>query len=199
MAGHNGRNTMGTRGFITFVIDGREKTAYNHFDSYPDGLGQDVLTWLRVARDGGLPVRELRVVSPDSKPTAEDIARLSRFSWGGAQHGGGRDLRDGQEWYDLLRETQGSPHDMLAAGVIEDAFSFPQDSLFAEWGYVVDLDARCFEVYEGFQRAPHGKGRFASRPGLTGGYAPVALRASWPLDALPTDQEFADATTDSDE
>lgn len=30
---------MGTRGFITFVIDGVEKTAYNHFDSYPSNWG----------------------------------------------------------------------------------------------------------------------------------------------------------------
>lgn len=38
---------MGTRGFVTFVIDGREKTAYNHADSAPEGLGLDVLRWLR--------------------------------------------------------------------------------------------------------------------------------------------------------
>lgn len=56
---------MGTRGFICFVIDAKEKTAYNHYDSYPDGLGLHVLTWLResdidIIRE---QARSLRVVS----------------------------------------------------------------------------------------------------------------------------------------
>lgn len=44
---------MGTRGFVGFVIDGQEKIGYNHFDSYPDGLGVDVLSWLRGEVHGG--------------------------------------------------------------------------------------------------------------------------------------------------
>lgn len=38
---------MGTRGTWGFVADGDEKLTYNHFDSYPDGLGVDVLDALR--------------------------------------------------------------------------------------------------------------------------------------------------------
>src|SRR5690242_2104256 len=108
---------MGTRGFITFVIDGEEKTAYNHFDSYPGGLGIDVLAWLRGVH---LPhVREqveaLRVVEPDSEPSDEDIRALKRYYNGNV--GGPTDR---PTWYQLLRETQGHPAAMLSAGVIED-------------------------------------------------------------------------------
>lgn len=201
---------MGTRGFVTFVIDGDEKTAYNHRDSYPDGLGLSVLRWLRTENDRTAATgaqdwlraitdaaRSLRVVSPDSSPTAKDIERLRQWSWNRARHGGNKDLRDGQEWYDLLHETQGEPGLILEAGVIEDAGTFPQNSLFAEWGYVIDLDAGNFEVYEGFQRARHSKGRFAGKPGADG-YSPVALKASWPLSELPDDSAFM-AAAEGDE
>ncbi|MCP2339233.1 hypothetical protein [Actinomadura rupiterrae] len=184
---------MGTRGFITFAADGVEKTTYNHSDSYPGGVGIQVLGWLRAARDSLDAVRErvtaLRVVGPDEKPTAEDIERLARYADTGVSS---RRLDD---WYVLLRETQGDPHAILDAGVIEDASEFPLDSLFAEWGYVIDLDAETFEVYRGFQDHSHSRGRFAGRgtakhTNLTAGYYPVALAASWPLSALPDDDDF---------
>jgi hypothetical protein len=176
---------MSTRGFLTFVAEGVEKTTYNHCDSYPEGLGADVLKWLR---DQDLTmVREkataLRVAAKDSKPTAEDIERLKDFA---RTYVGSQQLDD---WYVLLRETQGDPGLMLEAGVIEDGSDFPTDSLFAEWGYVVDLDAQTFEVYEGFQHHTHDKGRFASREGRAG-YAPVALLKSYPLADLPTTESF---------
>jgi hypothetical protein len=197
---------MGTRGFISFVVDGTEKTAYNHWDSYPDALGSDVLKWLRhvCEVETGPEVllseaRNLRVVSPQDKPTAEDVARFSQFSWNKDQHGGDSDLREGQEWYDLLHETQGNPMLILQAGVIEDAGKFPLDSLFAEWGYVIDLDAQQFEAYQGFQHSPHSAGRFADRPSATDGYYPVALAASWPLGSLPTDAEFLAALESGDD
>jgi hypothetical protein len=201
---------MSTRGFITFAVDGQLKTAYNHSDSYPSGLGISLLGWLREAVKDPAELRRraqaLRVVDGSSKPSAEDIARFTEFSWGKARHGGTADLREGQEWYDLLHETQGDPDLMLACGTIEDASGFPADSLFAEWGYVIGLDGDgTFEVYEGFQHAPHDRGRFASLPveppGYPGAeqYYPVALRASWPLAALPDDATFMAATDPEDE
>jgi len=200
---------MGTRGFITFAADGEQKTAYNHRDSYPGGLGLDVLKWLRAAAESpvrlGEQVRALRVVDPGSAPTADDISRFRQFAWTRAQHGGDSDLRAGQQWYDLLHETQGNPAVILEAGIIEDASGFPADSLIAEWGYVIDLDGDgMFEVYEGFQSSPHGKGRFAAMKlrayGTVGQYYPVALVAKWPLADLPDDAAFIAATEpDEDE
>lgn len=177
---------MSTRGFFGFVIDGTEKIAYNHSDSYPSGLGMDVLRWLQSATSDMEHLRKqvaaLRVASPGSQPTSDDIARLAPHA---NRNVGSRSLDD---WYVLLRETQGDPQATLDAGVIEDASNFPADSLFAEWGYVVDLDAGVFEVYEGFQRSAHSDGRFASRDG-SDGYAPVRLIASWSFAELPADRD----------
>lgn len=193
---------MGTGGFVGFVVDGTEKIAYNHFDSYPSGLGTDVLSWLRKAHLGGARrlAGELRVVDPGSAPTAEDIEKLKGY----ANLNVGRQTVE--DWYALLPETQGNPAAMLDAGVIEDAGSFPLDSLFAEYGYLIDFDAGVFEVYRGFQKEPHSKGRFADREpfvpehraGRPVEYWPCALVASWPLDDLPSDEEFCKAI-DGDE
>jgi hypothetical protein len=181
---------MGTRGFVGFVVDGSEKITYNHSDSYPGGLGLDVLNWLR--RQDISEVREatakLRVVDGDKPSTHEDIESV------GLQYANTR-VSSGKlsEWYVLLRETQGNPEAILDAGVMIDGQDFPYDSLFCEFGYLVDLDKNVFEVYAGFQQEAHDKGRFAKRTGehlARDGYAPVALVASWPFDNLPTDDEF---------
>lgn len=177
---------MSTRGFISFAIDGETKTAYNHCDSYPSGLGCDVLSWLRDADlDAARELaRTLRVVDEDTEPTDEDVARLQPFY---DPNVGGRSERP--TWYQLLRRTQGSPGAMLEAGVIEDSSTFPADSLFAEYGYVVDFDGQTLEAYEGFQTAAHADGRFAHMDGHDE-YFPVRLVASWPLSKLPSDEEF---------
>ena len=176
---------MGTRGFIGFVVDKAEKITYNHFDSYPEGLGADVLKWAR----GGDPlnrladgVRKLEKVDEDAKPTPEQRARYALFTDSG--------VSEGDDWYAVLRNTQGDPAKILEAGVYADAGEFPQNSLYCEWGYLVDLDTRTFEVYRGFQTEPHDKGRFAHRGGTTAGYFEVALIASWSLDALPEEDAF---------
>lgn len=181
---------MGTRGFIGFVVDGQEKIAYNHFDSYPEGLGKDVLAWLRLDFDIEFlrtAARTLRVVTDETPPTDDDIERLRPFT-----NRSVGERKERPDWYQLLRETQGKPGEMLRAGVILDASDFPLSSLFAEWGYLVDLDAETLEVYRGFQQHHHSWGRFAGRPGQDG-YYPCALLKSWPLSGLPDDEAFVSA------
>lgn len=184
---------MGTRGMIGWVIDGEAKIAYNHFDSYPSGVGVDVLAWCAANQPGDdlrAKVRALRVVTHDTPVTDEDFLALSRFA----------DLevstKDPAEWYVLLRKTQGKPALMLDAGVIEDASHFPFDSLFCEWGYVVDLDAETLEVYMGFQQARHTDGRFAQGDDAARedrGYYPVRLVQTWLLADLPDEKAFVAA------
>jgi hypothetical protein len=178
---------MGTRGFIGFVVNDETKVAYCHWSAYPGGLGTTVLNWLAGAdlTAAKEAARALRVVTSDDTATAEDIEKLrgyADFEVGGPS--------EGPTWYQLLRRTQGDPAAILAAGVLEDAGDFPADSLFAEWGFVVDFDRDIFEAYEGFQEQPHRKGRFALAKPVNEGYYPVKLRASWPLSALPTEVAF---------
>jgi hypothetical protein len=179
---------MGTRGTWGFVIDGRELLAYNHCDSYPEGLGDDVL---KVARSMALDemrtaVRALKVVGPEpQEPTAEDIAALAPWT----------DLSVGErstsDWYCLTRRMQGDLAATVKSGYfLATGLDWPADSLFCEWGYVIDLDAEAFEVYRGFQTEPHSAGRFADWTPTAhhvGSYYPIGLVASYPLADLPSE------------
>lgn len=179
---------MGTRGAFGVRIDGVDKIAYNQFDSYPDGLGDAVARFARSAamhldsaRQGA---RALRVISKDAPPpSAEDQLRLSR--WFDGDVGGSRPI---DEWYRLLRDTQGDLFAVLEAGALIDCADFMSDSLFCEWAYVVNLDECTFEVYRGFQRRPHQKGRFASAQRRESSrWHPVALFAAYPIGNIPAD------------
>lgn len=44
---------MGTRGAYGFYKDGQNKLTYNHFDSYPEGLGNTVVDFCRATMRKG--------------------------------------------------------------------------------------------------------------------------------------------------
>ena len=187
---------MSTRGFITIVIDGCEKTSFNLFDSYPSGLGADILAVLRTGLVTKEKARALRLVSDEEThplycvPSPEDVTRIR------AVIGSQRRVSGVTEWSSLLYHVMGDLKKILEVGVIRDSSEFPRHSLWAEWGYVIDLDHQVFEMYHGFQSKKHSKGRFASRMPMSTyrtQWWPVALVESWPLDALPTDDELITA------
>ena len=196
---------MGTRGFMGLVIDGQSKIGYVHWDSYPYGLGVSTLEALRtlLLADSGDQVatlaRQLEVVKSDTKPSLEQQERLADYADTNVS------TKSLDEWYVLLRRTHGNLVRTLKAGYIEDASDFPYDSLFAEWGYLIDCDTKVFEAYRGFQDAPHTLGRFATGTGpdrmktLGHHYYPCALVGMWSFDALPTNDEFLTALEENDD
>lgn len=206
---------MGTRGLTGFVVDGEEKLSYQQFDSYPSGVGAEVLTWLRIATDSVDALRDraraIKLVGGDDSqpPTAEEIEKLTEYADTGVSTG------ELTEWYVLLRKQHGRPDLMVESGYMTDDATFVFDSLFCEWGYVIDLDAETFEVYRGFQTEYPTAGRWAGRPNAEEKekywqehlalakkqgrepwrpqepeYKAVTLVASWPLSALPDDDTF---------
>lgn len=216
---------MGTRGFVGVAIDDNVKISYNHWDSYPGGIGVTVLAGLRkTLQDDGLAsltqkARDLKMVDEDAQPTAEEIAGFKSVS--DPNVGGSIDQpTDGavHNYYQLLRGLQGDLFGMLDAGLATDAHDFYLDSLFCEWGYLVDLDAGTLQVYQGFQSERHDQGRWAGQPTdeqiqtkvdglkeqLDKGeinegqfaywskteYHSVKLVGEWPLDALPEEDAF---------
>lgn len=171
---------MSTRGTVGFVINGEEKLTYNHSDSYPDGLGVEVLKFLR--KNPPVKIKDkvaaLQVIDPDVPATRDQILALrpttnwyvNQYSMAGPQP---EDVSptspDGLpdtnvSWYNLLRGTQGELGAILDCGYMEDGSDFPLDSLFCEWAYVVDFDKGALEVYKGFQKERPTSGRWAGRP-----------------------------------
>ena len=156
---------MGTRGIIGLVNNDIEKITYNHFDSYPDALGMDVLKWAREtdAKDGWDEVREkataLRLVDEQEHLTAEEAIEHALHTDTSV---GGPSTSQTPDWYQALRHLQGNLQGYLDAGVMIDSGTFPLDSLFCEWGYLINLDDSTFEVYQGFQTSPPLAGRWAT-------------------------------------
>lgn len=187
---------MGTSGFVGFVIDGVEKFVVTNGDSYPSSVGVEVLSWLAEHQDDlvlGTPggpldrVRALRLVptsfEPDNDPEAFGRVR-------DALRGGPYDEFADASVDEVLDFAAYDLGTLLRGGLAFDGTAFPLDSLFCEWGYLVDLDARTFEVYRGFQTNPPTVGRFVGRSPVGDDHFPVALVASWPLVALPDRDAF---------
>lgn len=151
---------MGTRGLVGFVVDNTPKATYNHFDSYPSGLGMDVVKFVNSIKDADTAtlaeqVRNLTPVEDTEEPNAEQTASLAASGVSPAN------VSTGSDWYSWLRGAQGDLAEYLRLGFMPDGTAFGNDSLFCEWGYLVNLDDETVEVYRGFQTEPHTEGRWS--------------------------------------
>jgi hypothetical protein len=172
---------MGTRGVMAFAIDGALKATYNHWDSYPGGLGNDILKWLRSAdiQAAREKARRMFAVNENFKPTPEELETLAKYR--------DANVSEGDDWYALLRDAQGNPAAALDAVAYVDAESFARDSLFCEWAYVIDLDNEQLEVYKGFQTEVPTAGRWAGDAGGRSDYHAVQLVKTLKFSELPED------------
>lgn len=213
---------MGTRGFTGLVVDGEEKIGYQQYDSYPSGVGAVVLGQLReMVKDMDslrASARALKVVSNDVPPTEAEVEQLRGYADLSVSN------QTTEDWYCLLRNTHGDLNVILEAGYVEDVHTFPLDSLFCEYGYLVDLDNEVFQVYKGFQKSTPTKGRWATRPTAAedvatyrehvkwcaengrdpwmpevSEYKAVELWAEYPLSALPSNEDFLKLDDEEDE
>lgn len=184
---------MGTRGAFGVRVDDQDRLTYNHYDSYPTGLGRDVVRDInaQLQEVGGFEqwrekARALRAVKNDDQPTEEDKERLKAHANLSVS---GQSMDD---WYCLLRECQGELAKLLDLGVYIDNHAFMADSLFCEWAYVVNLDNGTLEVYRGFQKSQHNLGRYATMEyekdhRSDNQYYPVALVGTFPLHEVTLD------------
>jgi hypothetical protein len=176
---------MGTRGAFGVRINGIDKIAYNHFDSYPDGLGRAVIMDIRKMSKDGFNVSkaaiELQFADENNPPTPEQIKRLKHWTDIGVSN------QSTADWYCLTRKLQGELYETLKAGLITDAASFLHDSLFCEYAYIVNLDTGMLEFYKGFQETAHSNGRYSAKPDNSrpdNKYFGVALEKEIPLSEI---------------
>lgn len=127
---------MSTRGFVAWKIDGKTTYSYNHSDSYPSGLGEDVLTAAHIP-DLATKLAGLRLLDESEDATPEDIA-----AFGGKT---GQHVSRNFDNYAMFRDLQGDIPAMIEAGV---ALTIPEPSGDGEWGYLLDFDADEFVVQE---------------------------------------------------
>lgn len=174
---------MGTRGVIGFVKNGELKVAYNHWDSYPECLGIVALDFaVRYSVDDLNEMCDrLEVIDTDIPPTEDQIQKC--------RDAGTVNLsvseRSENDWYCLLRGAQGDFESYVELGLIPDSSGFMKDSLFCEWGYVINLDDKTLDVYMGLDEGEQPTdGLFAGSTECNRGYYPVNREQSLPLNSL---------------
>jgi hypothetical protein len=152
---------MGTRGFAGFKLDGQIISAYAQYDTYPSGVGTDVLEFARIAASTvegretlRARVRSLTKVAEDGTPTTAQAEELAKYH---------QAVSTGTDWYATLRACQGRLDLILESGYIANR----TDIFDEEYSWILDLDeARLY------------------------GYAGAYEIASYGLEALPSDEEF---------
>jgi hypothetical protein len=142
---------MGTRGVFGFHKDGVDKITYNHYDSYPTGLGEEVKKFIvnHPVEELNKIFKRIKLVDDKKPPTEKQIKECEKFT----------DLtvskQSTTDWYCLLRHAQDNP-EAYAEGLnyMEDYASSLKSSLHCEWGYVINLTTNRLEIYRGFQHKP---------------------------------------------
>lgn len=162
---------MGTRSSIGVHVNGKDKLTYNQYDGYPTGVGKDVFKQVcdLIQSEGWDKVKKmavkLRQVKSNRKFTAKQKEKYGQY-W--------EQVSTGTDMYSLLRGLQGELGLMLKEGIMTESNAFICDSLYCEWAYILNVDEKTFEIYQGFQHsAPNG--RYKDVPPDENGYYACTL------------------------
>lgn len=186
---------MGTRNLTVVYLDGEYKIAqYGQWDGYPEGQGMKALNFLRIMDE----CKFKQALRNSSYIDSGELQALWR-QYGADEQGfvslddAERMKKDHPEYSrdigaDILNLVQSHPEGMK----LWDSIEFAADGLFCEWAWVIDLDKRTFEAYEGLGKEPLTESdRFYFLKDLEeDGYSAVKLMATWGLDELPSDEDF---------
>ena len=132
---------MSTRGAVGIIYNNKEKIGYNHFDSYPAGLGNELLTFLK-----DKTIDELKTLF-------SNITIMKKVFW--------------KTLFSNITIMKNSDNDVwnwqkhTFNTEFLDQHNFLNDSLFCEFAYLINLDTNKFEVYVGFNKNPNAAGRYA--------------------------------------
>lgn len=181
---------MGTRGLYGFRKNGIDKTTYNHFDSYPDCLGNNVVEFCKSTSIAEMNkiFDTIVLVEEDSKPTKQQIYDCAAY------YDGSVSRQNMEDWYCLLRKAQGNPN-VYKSGLkyMVDNSEFIKDSLFCEYAYIINLDTECLEFWVGFQNKPDANNRYGTESDDNiGKYFPCKMVAYYPLDTDKTVEEIVE-------
>lgn len=150
---------MGTRGLYGFRKNGVDKTTYNHFDSYPDVLGKNILSFIS---EHGYEMNKIFdniiMVDETNFPSDEQIGECKKY----LDDSVGEQTEE--DWYCLLRNTQGDLFPYAEDGLkyMIDNQDFILDSLWCEYAYIINLDTNKLEFWLGFQHTPDATNRYGT-------------------------------------
>jgi hypothetical protein len=128
---------MSTRGNYGFKKNGISKITYCHFDSYPAGLGKDLIELLKTTSIEKLNevFDNLELVEEDIPPTKEQREHIKKWF----------DVPD-NEWYSVMRNAQGKPVFQAFIEGMKYMVDLPDGGSYE---YIIDLDTNELIINEG--------------------------------------------------
>lgn len=142
---------MGTRHLTMVKLGDKVFGQYGQWDGYPSGQGEVVVEFLRTFNED-----LFREQFKKSTFLTDEQREAALFK-------GKNPQLDRDCGANILRYIQ----DVIGTPVLYNSISFAGDSLFCEWGYMVDLDERKLRCFRGFNQKPLEDGQFFKTfPGL---------------------------------
>jgi len=166
---------MGTRHLTAVILGDEPRVAqYGQWDGYPSETGVNILKFLegvnlKAFTEAVEQTRFEKFGEFDNTVSLEDNPHFSR---------------------DMGSEILGYISDAKDPLVLANNYKFAADSLFCEWGFIVNLDDKTLECYRGFVKAqPHGRFSDMDTDGRND-YRPIHLLGTYNMDCLPEDEDF---------
>lgn len=145
---------MSTKGSYGFIYNNELKLIYNHFDSYPEGIGFEILDFIFKIN-----------IRDDWDFFKSQLSKISFLE----------DIDDYNNDYDT--KPKNFLNDIYNGKVEKYLLynNFIHNSLFCEYAYIINLDDMTLEYYIGFQKKPQQGNRFGTESYR--GYYPCRLKA----------------------
>lgn len=133
---------MSVRGAWGLRYKGQDKIKFNYWDSYPDRLGKDILEFLVKHKDN---LGELETFFKKIELLTKGSEKAKKYY----KKFGDNTTQDIKDLY--VKEYP---------QMVDDK-DFLQDSLYCEYGYIINLDTRKLELYIGFQKDKPPENRYS--------------------------------------
>lgn len=165
---------MATNGIYGFRKNDVDKITYNHSDSYPSCLGNTIADLIRNHSNEELNglCDKINLIDDhiEIKKLKKEVIEKFRpyinrnkeyFSYNKLT----QEFNDNMDIYSFLHKFMGDPEQYFKNPEIHimcDGTHFIKNSLYCEWGYIINLDTNVLEVWKGFQKEIDLKNRYGT-------------------------------------
>jgi len=137
---------MPTQGVLGFYLEGRWYVMFNQFDSYPRGLGNNILKDLKKSHHNGSfkkwknQVPFLKFIDPNVKPTPEEILKYAPYT--NLKH----HSRSTEDWACVLYKAK-TLSNCLRAGCMINHIDAEGKPKWEQYAYIINFDTEKIDYY----------------------------------------------------